>query len=465
LGHGGSGAEAEWVLYFQWYAPSPLLLYHPIDKPPDSDYFIFPLESQGYVPLSAITYGPNLLPYLSPSESSSSKPTLKFRAYKPQELATYLHMPVAHLPVLAALIGNDLADHLKILVPSTREMRYPKQVDKKSISLLAYRLSVVPSSLSAVEALDAVLALLTTPTIASDVTPSLLHSLESYSLTSHSPLFPFHPSPSDSSSQATIRTLYLQACLECRLGSFLPILLKHALVVLPISVEDPAVKSVAVTAGRPIRMFLYELLRREGIITELREWCRRAEGVVKYDVPTPRDAEIGGVSILGGTREVRLEYLLQYLSPGRLPPPPSPRSRHPLAPILIILSYLQTLSGIPPWSSQETLSALLMYTLHLPTSSLPPPLQMATLASKKIRQRSLELETCIFWIRVAFEVLLLTSPSSDDQGLSTAYQGFSGKVFCRILSLPASHQGILESLNPGERTGVESGMRWLGFAV
>ncbi len=76
----------------------------------DSDYFIFPADCLGYVPVSTIEHSNIGLSSLDLAKTNLPLET-RFKAYRHTDVAALLALPPRLLP-LAALVGNDHSDYL-----------------------------------------------------------------------------------------------------------------------------------------------------------------------------------------------------------------------------------------------------------------------------------------------------------------------------------------------------------------
>ncbi|GAA6063649.1 hypothetical protein JCM10212_007049 [Sporobolomyces blumeae] len=398
----------------------------------DSDYFIFNSHCLGYVPLQSITYGAAndaRLERVHPSEA----PRMQFLVYRFETIAASLRLVPHHLPIFAALLGNDLADFAsELCLP--RKHFFPGRVEPQEVQRIARALATSsPLPATTMDEIAAIVAnvvpnLLSRPPSDPDMVAKLAFSAHAYRLLpidiSH-PTFPLNPQPTDSPSQAETRALYLSAYKSSRLSSFVIHILKHKTVVLQGSLEMTEYQSPVVYLGRPIRQMIYSVLDHvvgvDSPVEAIMEYCRRGEQLNPTSVPIPpietylpqEFAVPRGPSnlVLGLSRSERFSVYLHLL---QVPPT---LSYSPSLPIIAALSHL--ILHCPEnrqWSPHDLVASVLTSVLLL-DSSVDPLVMLNKVKQelpnprdpprKEFLQLSAEWLACLVWINTLAQVLLL----------------------------------------------------------
>ncbi|GAA6041331.1 hypothetical protein JCM8097_007666 [Rhodosporidiobolus ruineniae] len=435
----------------------------------DSDYFIYPARCRGYVPLSSIEYGPYNQPRLE-LVPLDTPPSLRLTVFQQPEVARALALPPSHLPVFAALVGNDLADYaLDICLPrSSGPARFPGSMSPKEVKRIAGAVAScakMPLSTQA-EIQDVVFAvlprLLQRPSQDPMIVVNLAKSAFGYALRplEHpSPSYPLRPSSADPPTAAQSRALYETAYKSSHLSSFFLHILKHGTVLLQGSVEDPQYQSPLVWSCRPLRLWAYAVLQDAlgGALpngARVVEYVRRGLELhgAEVDVPTLANclASTGvdpasylssspSLPVLLSPQPVRLSlFLLALHFPAAPPPPSSPL--HFYLPLVLSLRHIQR-HAKRPLTSHELLSALLSAVLlRLAPASLPgltAPLPFVP--PKPLIHLSATLVQTLVTVNLLAQVLLLSTGQVDAQGtegtLSAPFELFDGAALHALIQL------------------------------
>ncbi|GAA5897276.1 uncharacterized protein JCM6883_006639 [Sporobolomyces salmoneus] len=414
----------------------------------DSDYFIFNSQCRGYVPLHSIGYGSTNDPRLE-RVATTEPPRMQFLVFDHRNLAKSLHLPPSHLPILAALIGNDLVDFAsEICLPKKRH--FPGRVEPQEILRIAKALSRFSSFPAATlpqlqDIIFSVLPiLLPRPSKDFEIITKLAVSAYSYRLLPLSiptPSFPLNPRPSDNPTQAASRAMYYSAYKASRLSSFNVHVLKHKTVCLQGPLEMPEFQSPVIYLGRPLRQIVYSVLDHtigiESPTNSIIEYCRRGEQMTPTSVPIlpftsylPRDFPPlinDETHLLSLPPETRFQLYLYLL---RLPLTLSPS---PLFPIIASLTHLILhCPSSRQWRTHQLLCATLTASLliHSPPqflSNLPRPKEPPV---KLHLHLSAELLTCLVWINTLGGTLLL-----DSEWKGTNWKNYDGKIFHGLLGM------------------------------
>ncbi|GAA5859440.1 hypothetical protein JCM1840_004618 [Sporobolomyces johnsonii] len=440
----------------------------------DSDYFIYNARCRGYVPLSAIEYGPfnqTRLEQIAPTTT----PSMRLRVYRHETIARSLSLPPSFLPIFAALVGNDLVDYSReICLPRHAKPAFPGQVEPQELLRIARALSHfahLPADCLA-QIQDIVFAVLPTllqkpskdPLIVANLADSA-HAYVLRSLDLPSPSYPLRPHSTDSPAQAQCRALYHAAYKSSKLSSFVLHTIKHGTVVIQGSVEMPEYQSPVVSLGRPIRLWIYAVLKEcVGLpYPTITEYARRQDALHAAEVPVPSLSSLvpslppAPVPILLQPLSARLSLFLTALSyPPSLPPHPPPSPFAPFFPLVLALRHIQHLSK-RPWTPHEVRSALLVAALLLLAPGALPALassseSLARVPRKEHMQRSVELVQALVWINTLAQVLGLAEVVPQPSGL------FDGAALHALLGLGEESVGrVLEGL-PEEVQGVVKGL-------
>ncbi|KAI5481252.1 asteroid-like protein [Pseudohyphozyma bogoriensis] len=442
----------------------------------DSDYFIFNASCRGYVPLTAIEYGDNHSTYLPASLWPSSSPTIRLRVYHHQSIARLLSLPPPFLPILAALIGNDHADFAKeFALPGSKGPTFPGQMDAATILRIARALEgfkTMPATTLAEiqEVMSTVLPRLQRrPSDDVNIVTKLSRSALSYALQPvdvPSPSFPLHPLPPDSPATTTSKALYLNAFREGRIGTFTLSILKHGILNTSGSTDNPDFQAPAVTFGKPIRLWIYAILKEAGLLLPPRvsvvEYDRKQDHVTAATVAIPDLANLLSPlsfpnpnlsSILASPVDVRLSLYLDALKWPTTHPTPPPT----FLPLVLALRHIQRLSK-RPWSPSELGSAVLTaILLQVPSHDLSSLTRgLAPVPPKHFIQKSAELIQTLLHVNILGEVLLLTG------GVLPGVHGlFDGALLHTFLGMGVGVQRVVEGLPEAQRGVYEQVMGWV----
>ncbi|GAA5824031.1 hypothetical protein JCM11251_003386 [Rhodosporidiobolus azoricus] len=413
----------------------------------DSDYFIYNARCRGYAPLTSIEYGlsnSDRLDLVPPTDP----PSMRLRVFQHEDVARHFALPPAHLPILGALIGNDLSDYssdIRLAPPKFPGQMPAKEITRISRALVA--LSAMPASTHA-EVQDIVFlalqSLLRRPSSDPMIVASLGLSAFGYALRpleAPSPTYPLQPFSLDSPTAALSRSLYNTAYKASHLSSFFLHILKHGVVVIQGSVEDPAFQSPMIQLGRPLRLWVYAVLQdalggRLPYGARVVEYVRRQDELYPAEVDVPLlgnlVAATGGANassyftsscpaVLAPSSD-RLSLFLLALHYPSLPPAPDSSLAHFL-PLVLALRHIQRFSK-RPWTRHEILSgilpAVLLRTTAGPAALLPftrsrsDPLPFVP--PKPYIQRSVELVQTLVFVNLLAQSLLLGRGQVDAQG-------------------------------------------------
>lgn len=445
----------------------------------DSDFFIYPARCRGYVPLNTVTYGPTNAPRLE-KVSSVDPPAMQFLVYQPAAIAHSFSLPLAFLPVLAALIGNDVANYADEINGDrgSKAKRWPGRVDPRELRRLAGALSTCAAMPTETlpQTQDVVFTvlprLMSQPSKDPLIVANLATAAWSYrleSLDAPHPSYPLHPCATDSPAQAAARAQYNIAYRASRLSSFTLHLLKHGTVLLQGSVEQPEYQSPVVSLAAPIRRWVYAVLRETlgeravtgaGMPEVIYEYARRGEALLPAQVPVPKlqDLLVGQQAIdptpylsaplLGLPRAQRFalvaaavsfphfDHLLAALAS-------QPHLAHYL-PLLLALHHIQlTHATKRPWTSSELVAAILVaVVLHRAPGSIPAIVSAARrgrprlVAPRKTSiQRGVELVVTLVALNILAQVLLLPSPDAQDLEWTDPHYLYDGGALHALLEL------------------------------
>lgn len=429
---------------------------------PDSDYFIYPAQCRGYIPLNSITYGPYNAARLE-AVSPSDPPSMQLLVYQPTAIGRSFSLPVTFLPLLAALIGNDIANYAAEI--NTRrasvkaQQQWPGRVDPRELLRIAGALSTcaampVDTLAQLQDVVFAVLPrLLSRPSHDPLIVANLAAAAYSYrldSLDTPHPSYPLHPRATDSPAQAAARAGYDAAYRSSRLSSFVLHVLKHGTVLLQGSVEMPEYQSPVVSLAGPIRRWIYAVVRetigrdegsmpRRGMPDVVYEYARRGEALLPAPVAVPALSDLlakrglapaafgASTPLLALPPAARLALIFAAVSfaPVALPSDPltSPLIE-PHLPLLLALHHIQlTHASKRLWTSHELLSAVLVSVLlHLAPASIPALVVTAKQGRPRLVaprrtsiQRGVEVVVTLVALNILAQVLLLPPPNLAQQ--------------------------------------------------
>ena len=439
----------------------------------DSDYFIYPARCRGYVPLNSITYGPLHQPRLEQVPPNQAVVEIQFRVFQPAVIARAFSLPPTFLPILAALIGNDLANYSESLHSPRRPSSIPFRgfVDPRELLRIAGVLSTcarmpVDTLAQVQDVVFAVLPLLLAGRTSPDplIVANLAMSAYSYALRpleAPSPTFPLHPRPGvDLPTQARSRAAYDAAFKASHLSSFHPHVLKHGVVMVQGSVENPDVQSPMVRLARPLRRWAYAILRDAvGLLgDEVVEYVRRNDALHAATVPVvPLGtllADERGVDpqrwaahapIALAPLAVRQAFLLVALGyPGADDDAgaawPARRTvEQQLLPLVLALRHLVALlPAAQAWSKHEIRCALLVGAwLALAPEAVPALLRSQAAHAdvgapprRDLIQHSVELVQTLVGVNLVAQALLLDHPpdGAPEDGLRSPHWVVDGRV-------------------------------------
>ncbi|GAA6016267.1 hypothetical protein JCM11491_006797 [Sporobolomyces phaffii] len=440
----------------------------------DSDYLVFNSRCRGYVPLHSIGYGAANDPRLE-RIPMDEPPRMQFLVHDHERFAKSLNLPPSYLPILAALIGNDLVDYAAEICPP-KKRHFPGRVEPQEINRIAKALSHVSGVPAATlpQIQDVIFAVLPTllsrPSKDPEIITKLASSAWSYRLlplTTPSPSFPLNPRAADSSSQSASRALYYSAYKSSRLSSFIVHVLKHRTACLQGPLEMPEFQSPVIYLGRPLRQMIYSILDHvvgiESPTKSVIEYCRRGEAMTPTSVPIlpfpsylPRDFPVlsDRAHLLSLPPETRYSFYLYLL---RLPPTLAPS---PLFPLVASLTHLVLhCPSSRQWTSHHLLAATVTAALVVRAPALlatvvPKPREPPAKLSLHL---SAELLTALVWINTLGGTLLL---GSEWKGVN--WKNYDGRAFHGLVdATEPSVREIVRKLPRDARDEVEGIMAYL----
>ena len=431
---------------------------------PDSDYFIYPAQCRGYIALKSVTYGPYNAARLE-AVSPSDPPSMQLLVYQPTAIARSFSLPVTFLPLLAALIGNDIANYAAEIntrrASAKAQQQWPGRVDPRELLRIAGALTTcaampVDTLAHLQDVVFAVLPrLLSRPSHDPLIVANLAAAAYSYrldSLDTPHPSYPLHPRGTDRPAQAAARASYDAAYRSSKLSSFVLHVLKHGTVLLQGSVEMPDYQSPVVSLAGPIRRWIYAVVRetigrdegsmpRRGMPDVVYEYARRGEALLPAPVAVPALADLlvergldpaafgDGASspllALPPTARLSVIFAAVAFPPAALPSAPSLTSLiEPHLPLLLALHHIQlTHASKRPWTSHELRSAILVSVLlHLAPASIPALVVTAKKGRPRLVaprrtsiQRGVEVVVTLVALNILAQVLLLPTKSAQSQ--------------------------------------------------
>lgn len=451
----------------------------------DSDYFIFPADCLGYIPLSTMEYGGtshSKLEYVS----RRSPIQVRFKCYHHRNIAKILDIPPSFLPLFAALVGNDQADYLNAFTTTpkvARSQRVKGSKDKQLLPYIARELSklahlATPSPQSTGSPappdpesviLNAVLPQLGIDTPKIQMIHDLLLSAASYQLkpvTAPSPTFPLHPQPElDTPYRAQCRALYLAAFRRGQLSGSVLNILKHGRVIRPGQLEMHEFPSPGSLLGTPVRRWTYALLadafydEGELVITEVvRKGTRLVPTEVTAENMGDLIAEALGTTdlafeldkpILLGSAALRFQLLLVAFggaSPALL--------RHPLWPLLLALRHIRTHLTTRPWTAHDFLSAILAAHFLVAPHAVRPAVKLPVVPPREYIQRSTELTAALSHLGSLSEALLVV-----ERVVPAVHRVFDGQLLHGFMQAGEGLEAIVKGLGKAGEKGVREGLR------
>ncbi|GAA5991787.1 hypothetical protein JCM10908_001142 [Rhodotorula pacifica] len=430
----------------------------------DSDYFIYPAQCRGYIPLTSVTYGSYNSARLE-TVPISEPPSMQLLVYQPSTIARSFSLPVTFLPLLAALIGNDIANYAAEIntkrAATNRTAQWPGRVDPRELLRIAGALSTCANM--PVETLaqlqDVVFAvlprLLSRPSNDPLIVANLATAAWSYrldSLDTPQLFYPLHPRVSDTPAQAAARASYDAAYRSSRLSSFVLHVLKHGTVLLQGSVEMPEYQSPVVSLAGPIRRWIYAVVRetigtgameRGGMPEVVYEYARRGEALLPAQVAVPALAALlveRGIDpstfcsssdrpLLALPPPTRLALLFAVTSfPAGIlelaSQAPSAPAFQPYLPLLLALHHIQLTHALKrPWTSHELRCAMFVAVLlRVAPTSIPALIAAAKKGRPRLVaprrssiQRGVELVVTLVALNILAQVLLLPTAASRDR--------------------------------------------------
>ncbi len=448
----------------------------------DSDYFIFPSDCLGYIPIPTVEYGGTGSKNL-PKVPPGAPVQIVFKCHRHRDIAAALGLPPGLLPLFAALAGNDHANYAGLFWTVPRpspNMQFQSGKDKQLLAHLARELAHLrapfeaagggPDRAALAVVLGGVLPRLGVDRNRGQMKEALLASAASYELRSvaaPSPTFPLHSQPQrDTPDRAECRARFLAAFQRGELSSFALNILKHGRALRPGQLEMHELPSPGAVLGTPIRKWAYAVLAeafydggqlvvtevvREGVelvcaevdAGDVRDLIRLAGGPAH---PALRDER----PLLLQSAEVRRETLV--LAFGGAPPA---LLRHPLWPLLLALRHIRRYLVVNPWSKRDLLAAILTAQHVLHPSVVRPTPDLAPAPSRGEVQRSAELLAGLCHVACLVEVLLLhgwVEPAG--------HKVFDGKMMHGFMSMDREQlDDVVARLREREREEVLEGLR------
>lgn len=385
---------------------------------------------------------------------------MQLLVYQPTAIARSFSLPVTFLPLLAALIGNDIANYaaeINTRRASAKTQQWAGRVDPRELLRIAGALSTcaampVDTLAQLQDVVFAVLPrLLSRPSNDPLIVANLAAAAYSYrldSLDTPHPTYPLHPSATDAPAQAAARASYDAAYRSSGLSSFVLHVLKHGTVLLQGSVEMPEYQSPVVSLAGPIRRWIYAVVRetigradgsipRRGMPDVVYEYARRGEALLPAPVAVPALAYLlvergfdpapfagGGVSpllTLPPAARLSLVFAAVAFPPAALLPSPLISLIEPHLPLILALHHIQlTHASKRPWTSHELRTAVLVSVLlHLAPASIPALVATAKKGRPRLVaprrtsiQRGVEVVVTLVALNILAQVLLLSPTSS-----------------------------------------------------
>lgn len=233
----------------------------------DSDFFIFPSQYRGYVPLDKMLYN-------NEHQPSNGTTNLSFRSYSFEGIAQSLSLSPHLLPFFACCVGNDqgglkfeqVAGGYAGKVAEGRILQIARELEKLSTRPCA------TDDDRRVMLLLASRALLGKRDMPMDELDRLVNSASSYILPPSSstptpidplvtPAFVLSPRASDRTNQAKSRAIYNLAFSRGGIGSALLQLFRFSILSPGYGYEMTERKSTNIELGRPIRMWIYAIVQ------------------------------------------------------------------------------------------------------------------------------------------------------------------------------------------------------------
>ncbi|BGP26640.1 asteroid-like protein [Rhodotorula toruloides] len=429
----------------------------------DSDYFIYPTQCRGYVPLNTVEYGPFNEPRLE-KVPPNTPARVRFRVFQPATIARSFSVPPAFLPILAALIGNDIHNYAPSFSQNRKFANYTGYVDPRELQRIAGILSMCSGmpveTLAQIQ--DVVLAvlprLLQRPVHDPNIIANISMSAYSYALRpleAPSPTYPLHPRTTDTPDQAKARAVYDTAYKSSRLSSFVLHVLKHGVVMLQGMVEMPEHQSPMISLARPIRSWIYAIVREMVGIERptVVEYARVGFELYPSEVTVPSLLDLAAASewnalpdllrrrpLIEQDKLIRktIAYAALRHSKGYL----TGFDRYGMVDrytlLIVSINWILRMHR-RPFTEHEVNCAVLVAALirHEPS-------RLATLASlapqpplKPSIQRSVELVSTLVTVNILFQVLLL-HPDGVDDSPCAPHELFDGKAFHAVLAMSGS---------------------------
>lgn len=442
----------------------------------DSDYYCFPSEGLGYVPILEMEYGGEGTSRLD-KLAHNAPVQLRLRVYRHEDIAAFLKLPPSMMPLFAALVGNDQADYQASFKagPSTaagkgkKGSRPPsnrmKGPNKLLLPLIAREISTFaaqvppdtpPASLPSL-CLNAVLPRLGVATPSLQMIHDLLLSAESYKLqpvTTPSPTFPLHPRDTDSLYQAKARALYLAAFQRGQLSGSVLNILKHRRVIRPGQLEMHEFPSPGAILGTPIRRWTYALVQNavcgeeELVITEV---VRKGTTLVPTEVKAEKLQDLivealGSTDlsldveepILLGSPELRFSVFLLAFGGAN-----QSILGSPLWPLVLSLRHIRLHLTARPWTEHDHLSAIVTAYLLLNPRVPRPRLKLSSVPERELIQRSAELVSVLQHVSGLAEALLVGSKVEP-----AVHRLFDGQLLHGLMGL-AGKEGKMDAVVAG----------------
>ncbi|KAM0790885.1 hypothetical protein ACM66B_004724 [Microbotryomycetes sp. NB124-2] len=430
----------------------------------DSDFHIFDGQHRGYIPMQSVVYGPANDAHVG-WQALNAPATMTFTVHHSRDLAQLLRIPRDRLPLLAALIGNDLVDYMSLFAQDGRR-RYPGQVfvpdDYNRIASVVRRLD---TNMSFDDGIRACIEWLAPPHLASTTRDEIASALAAGALSYElvpldrvSPTFILNPVPGEPPYRALCRQRLREAAQLGRFNQFVLNLLMHKRVVSSAAVEMTHRQSTSVYICRPIRAWIYALLDEAvGLDTSsIVEFVRR--GTVlraeRVDVSTVQDLSEGrlGLSIDSDKPTLLLPTLvrIRVLTTAFRAAPIGQIPNLPVRWLFgLALSWVQKTTN-HPWSDEEILAATICTIALTSNRSLiwllneepDPPLH------KPHIQLSAEIVQSMFYVQLLVETLLLTDV------LPPFHWAFEGKLFHKLLVSKLGFDGIMRELYESDQDDV-----------
>lgn len=270
-------------------------------------------------------------------------------------------------------------------------------------------------------------------------TNQLIIASQTYTLPPLPTSFSLNPIITDSSDMAATRLEYQQAFSKGRIGKEVLMILKHSIYLNNYHLSDPDRASPIIQLGRPLRAWIYGILREDlGLDGSVNEWVRRGDGLheVTVEVPVLEGEQKMMLKSKGGRMELFYQiFNLESTAIGSLNLE-STAIDSTFLPILATLKNIQSYSKTP-WHRLELLAAIVMAALSI--ERLIPPFKHVQSTIYHL-QKSTELAITLQHVSLVSQVLRIDEFGSMDRL-------FEESFFIYLLSLGSKLDSFLDRLD------------------